>query len=158
VDGGAVMDATIAKLMKAEELDTYQGKVSNGDIENIAAQTGCALPDDYVSFLQACGFAFWTGHAINGVFDENDPRFPKSYNFSVITQTMRARQLHVARKYPNYENSVVIGKDDIGGYFLLISAAVPVPNRVVWVSSDEDWVITDQWTSFADFLGSQLAE
>src|SRR5436309_1706600 len=104
------MDAIIAKLMKAEELDTYQGHVTAGEIEYIAAQTACKLPDDYVRFLQACGFASWTGHSIYGVYHESDPRFPKSYNFSVITQTMRARLLFAGRKYPNYESSVVIGK------------------------------------------------
>ena len=151
------MKETIEKLMSAPELDTYQGNVTEDQLSAIESQTGCVLPPDYVEFLRVCGFAFWTGFAVNGAFDENDPRFPKSYNFSAITQTKRAREAQKNSKYPHYDNSVVIGKDDMGGYFLLVSAADRSSPRVVWVDLDEDWVVTKSWDSFESFLKSQLA-
>lgn len=152
------MEKVIAKLMQAAELDVYQGHVTKGDIENLAARTGCTLPEDYVKFLESCGFATWVGHSVNGIYDENDSRFPKSYNFSAVRQTMRARQMHADHKYPNCDHSIVIGKDDMGGYFLLISADIVTPHRVVWVNMDEDWVFTDRWESFEKFLDSQLSK
>lgn len=150
------MDATIAKLIQANELDIYLGQVGKDDLENVIAKTGCALPDDYITFLTSVGFAFWTGHAINGIYEENDERFPKSYNFSVITQTMRTRQKYSDCHYFNYNNSMVIGKDDMGGFFLLISADIPTSHRVLWINYDDEWIITDRWVTFADFLNSQL--
>lgn len=152
-----MMQKTIEKLMSASDLDIYQASVSDAQISEIASQTGCVLSTDYIQFLRTCGFAFWTGHAVNGVFDENDSRFPKSYNFSAITQTSRARQRHLESKYPYYENSIVIGKDDMGGYFLLVSAADLDAVRVVWVNMDDQWVVTQTWDSFESFLESQLA-
>lgn len=150
------MKNTIQKLMSTPDVDTYQGTVSDAQISEIAFQTGCVLPADYVEFLKSCGFAFWTGHTVNGVFDDNDSRFPKSYNFSAIAQTAKARQQHSNRKYPYYGHSVVVSKDDMGGYFLLASAVDASAPPVAWVNFDEDWVITRSWDSFESFLESQL--
>lgn len=150
------MQKTVKKLMSAPDLDIYEGQVSDVQVAELAAQTGCVLPADYVEFLRSCGFAFWTGHAVNGIFDDDDARFPKSYNFSAITQTNRARQTHASSKYPYFDNSVVIGKDDIGGYFLLVSHPEPGKPQVVWVNRDEEWVVTQSWDSFERYLKSRL--
>lgn len=150
------MKKTIEKLLGAPDLDTYEGTISTDQVYAISSQTGCELPSDYVEFLSSCGFAFWTGHAVNGVYDDNDNRFPKSYNFSAITQTLRARKLHSQHKYPYFDNSIVLGKDDTGGYFLLVSAVEPGATSVAWVNMDANWVVTRSWNSFESFLESQL--
>lgn len=64
--------------MAVADLDAYQGKISDAQISAITSQTGCVLPNDYAEFLRSCGFAFWTGHAVNGVFDDSDP-IPRQY-------------------------------------------------------------------------------
>jgi hypothetical protein len=151
------MKETIAKLKSAPDLETYQGSVSDAQVSEISSQTGCKLHREYVEFLLAFGFALWDGHVVYGVFDENDSRYPKSYNFSAITQTKEARQLHRNSKYPHYDDSIVIEKDGMGGYFLLVSANDQGASPVVWVDMDEDWVVTKTWDSFESFLEYQLA-
>lgn len=152
----STIDSVIGDLLREAELDIHCGIVTDADVYRVAEGTDCDLPPDYVAFLRRCGFAFWVGHAVNGVYDETDDRFPNSYNFSAVRQTAAARQLHAGHPYPELERSVVIGKDDMGGYFLLVSAAVVTPKRVLWVNSDEDWVVTNSWASFTEFLAAQL--
>ena len=56
---------------------------------------------------------------------------------------------------PFFMTSIVIGTDGSGGYYLLFhSEANDV--AVLWVNLDEGWVITDRWSSFADFLDGLL--
>jgi hypothetical protein len=150
------MKETIEKLKSAPDIEFYQGTVSDTQVSEISTQTGCKLPGDYVEFLQAFGFALWSGHIVYGVFDANDSRYPESYNFSAITQTAEARRLHPNAKYPYYDNSIVIGEDGMGGYFLLVSADEHGASAVVWVDMDEDWVVTETFDSFESFLKYQL--
>ena len=146
----------IAQLRQVEKLDTYQDDVTDADVTQLAALTGCVLPSDYVEFLKSCGFASWVGHSVYGIFDMNDERFPSSYCFSAAEQTARARALHHQDPYPFHGESIVIDKDGMGGYFLLLSENVPGSNRVVWVNRDEEWMVTMGWGTFADFLAYQL--
>lgn len=54
------MHSLIERMSKMEEeVDTYQGVVTDADIRDIEVRTGCKLPDDYVEFIKAFGFAFW---------------------------------------------------------------------------------------------------
>jgi hypothetical protein len=153
-----VMNKTIKKLMSLPDFEIYQGKVSVAQISEITTKTGVVLPSDYVEFLKACGFIIWFGHAVNGVYDDKDSRFPESFNFSAITQTLEARQDYQIGKYPYYDNSLVIGKDDMGGYFLLLSATKPAGQpSVAWVNMDDHWVVTQTWDSFESFLETQLS-
>ena len=146
------IDDAIAKLLEVEELDTYQGTVTEADVDSIATATGCSLPNDYRQFLLRFGFAIWVGHSIYGVYDPTDERFPPSYNFSAVEATLRARALHQDDPYPFLLDSLVIDVDGMGGYFLLVSESADTPNRVMWVNQDETWVLTKSWSTFASFL------
>jgi len=147
----------IAKLKQAEKLETYQGEVSDSEVELLSTVSGCILPSDYLYFLKACGFASWFGNSVFGIYDSNDTRFPSSFNFSAARQTSRARELNTQDHYPDYEKSIVIGVDGMGGYFLLLSHDDSEPIGVKWVNYDETWVITETWQTFTDFLEFQLA-
>lgn len=151
------MHPLIERVSKIDAVDTYQGVVTHADIRDIEVRTGCKLPDDYVEFVKALGFAFWE-HSIFGVYDPAKTDIPPSYNFSAITQTERARALYAEEKYPAFEESIVIDTDGMGGYFLLVSTTSTLPDRVLWVNQEEEWVVTKRWKSFYSYLEYQLSD
>jgi len=104
-----MIEDTIALLMQTDDLDVYGGSVSLNDIANLAEFAGFQLPTDYIYFLQHCGFASWLRHSVYGVFDAMDSRFPKSYNFSAVTQTLKARQMNVQYEPSYFDSTLVIG-------------------------------------------------
>jgi hypothetical protein len=146
----------LSKLAKADELDIFQGSVPESDVQLLSEKTNCELPVDYKLFLTTVGFASWSGHSVFGIYDTNDSRFPDSYNYSALAQTIKARKLHNTDHYPFYDNSIVIGKDGMGGFFVLLCDGVSSQEGVRWISQDEQWVITQSWDSFTSFLSSQL--
>ena len=151
-----MIEDTVALLKKADELDTFEGSVSKLDVAQIEDFAGFPMPKDYIYFLLECGFASWLGHSIYGIFDATDSRFPKSYNYSAITQTLRAREFNEQRKFPYFEDSLVIGSDGMGGYYVLIGVKSNEHHKVLWLSFDDDWVVTKKWNSFDLFLTEQL--
>ena len=152
---GRSMHPLIERVSKME-VDTYQGAIKDANIREIEAKTGCILPDDYIEFVKVFGFASWE-HSVFGVYDNSQTHIPPSYNFSAITQTERARAMHASDKYPAFSESIVIGTDCMGGYFLLVSTTSTLPDRVLWVSHDELWVVTERWKSFYSYLEYQLS-
>lgn len=146
------IDVAIQRLLLTEDLDIYEGSVPDSEVVRIDDATQCSISEDNVAFLKRCGFAFWVGHGIFGVFDTKDARFPESFNFSAVEQTRRARELHRKDPYPYFNESVVLEADGMGGYFLLRS-----DHCVVWVSRDETWIETQLWISFAAYLEHQLS-
>jgi hypothetical protein len=149
------IDKAINRLMKEEVLYVYKGQVTDSDVQEIATKTGCALTDDYVTFVKRCGFALWEGHAINGVFDLDDEELD-GYDFSAVSVTAEARKRHRKKPYPRRDDSIVVEEDGMGGYFLLVSATVNTDERVLWVNYDDEWVVTEHWPTFTDFLVYQL--
>lgn len=146
------ISTALAKLALAPELDDYGSTVLESQIDLLQSFAEAILPDDYKLFLTRHGFAFWVGYAIYGIYDDADARFPKSYNFSAQTQTVRARLMHSANHYPFFLSSLVIGNDETGGYYLLVISEDLPDHSVVWVAFDDDWVVTEKWQSFAAYL------
>lgn len=146
------INPVIEHLLKANELETYQGPVSEKDIYKLIVDTNCTLCADYLTFLRRCGFASWDGHSVFGIYDVNDSRFPRSYCFSASQQTLKARNLNINKPYPHMDDSIVIGTDSMSGYFLLLSESTTQDRGVRWISFDEDWTTTKAWESFASYL------
>ena len=152
------IDRAIKRLMSASELDVHQGQVTDDDVAELIRATNCVLPADYLVFLRRCGFASWEGHSVYGIYDFSDARFPKSYNFSALVQTARTKEFYAGDPYPYMASLVLIGKDGMGGFFLLISSESNSDGGVNWLSYDEYWFVTKFWESFSYLLEYLLSE
>ncbi|CAN5188243.1 hypothetical protein BH11PLA2_BH11PLA2_39480 [soil metagenome] len=128
-----------------------RGDVTSEDISYIEKSLGIRLPDDYKTFLKTYGFAAWFGHTILGIppVEEADVN---SYNFSVIDNTKLVQIRNEPNVIENLLDSIVIGHDQMGGFYLLDPADADGVSTVRHIEHEEDFQTDETWPSFLAYL------
>jgi hypothetical protein len=125
--------------------------VSEADIEHIERTLDCKLPKDYKTFLREYGYACWFGRRIYGIPPVEGADI-ESYNDSVIDNTLYLRGFDNADLQASLGKSAVIGRDEMGGYFVMDSANVDGQSQIRWIDHETDFSTVEAWPSFTAYV------
>jgi hypothetical protein len=123
---------------------------SEDEIDHIETTLEVKLPESYVTFLKTFRYAWWFGHAIYGVSEDEE--------LDALTYTIEARQEDLPEGFlPLPKDGIVVERYGGGGYYFLHGAdSLASPGTVSLLLDETFRHEAESWESFEAFLAYLL--
>jgi hypothetical protein len=140
-----------AKVREQENFTCRAEGASDREIESMEAKLGVVLPKPYVAFLREFGYAWWFGHAVFGISDDEE--------YDALTYTLEAREEELPEEFePLPRDGVIVERYGGGGYYFLYADDSPRRGQVVLLLDETFWEPEATWNSFEEFLAYLLED
>jgi hypothetical protein len=140
-----------ARMRAKENFTCGERGATEEEVERFEGTLGVSLPDAYRAFLREFSFAWWFGHAVFGITDDEE--------FDALTYTREARDEELPEEFePVPRTGVVVETYGGGGYYFLHAKPSPAAGRVDLRPDDAERRPTSEWGSFEEFLEYLLAD
>ena len=130
---------------------------TDAEIDAIQRELNVRLPDQYLQFLRAFGYAHWFGHEIFGIRPLNPATGQPSITPDVVAMTNAEKKLTRLNESDSLPpNVLVISVDGGGGVFLLFPAGSPREGEVHWYNFEDAAEAIEVWSSFQEYLEYEI--